>query len=87
MDSGGIGDSYDNCPGFANPDQLDTDGDSIGNLCDLDDDNDTWLDETEITCGSDPINIDVFQEITIMMVKLTALIEMMITMDGWMIKS
>ena len=60
LDSDGIGDSYDNCPGFANPDQLDTDGDSLGNLCDLDDDNDNWLDETEITCGSDPIDIDSF---------------------------
>ncbi len=60
LDSDGIGDSYDNCPGLANPDQLDTDGDSLGNLCDLDDDNDNWLDETEITCGSDPIDIDSF---------------------------
>ena len=60
LDSDGIGDSYDNCPGLANPDQLDTDGDSLGNLCDLDDDNDNWLDEIEITCGSDPVDIDSF---------------------------
>ena len=58
LDSDGIGDSYDNCPGFANPDQLDTDGDSLGNLCDLDDDNDNWTDEIEGDCGSDPLDID-----------------------------
>jgi gliding motility-associated-like protein len=58
LDSDGIGDSYDNCPGFANPDQLDTDGDSLGNLCDLDDDNDNWTDEIEGVCGSDPLDID-----------------------------
>ncbi len=60
LDSDGIGDSYDNCPGVANPNQLDTDGDTIGNLCDLDDDNDNWLDETEINCGSDPLDVDSF---------------------------
>ena len=60
LDSDGIGDSYDNCPGVANPNQLDTDGDTLGNLCDLDDDNDNWSDEIEGNCGSDPLDIDSF---------------------------
>ena len=36
---------------------VDTDGDGIGNNADTDDDNDGWLDNTEIICGtSDPLN-------------------------------
>ena len=58
IDMDGIGDSFDNCPGVANPNQLDTDGDTLGNLCDLDDDNDNWTDEIEGDCGSDPLDID-----------------------------
>jgi len=34
----------DNCPWVWNPDQLNTDGDSMGDVCDPDDDNDTILD-------------------------------------------
>ena len=40
MDGDGILDSLDNCPLSYNPDQLDTDLDGEGNICDLDDDND-----------------------------------------------
>ena len=39
-DDDGTPDSSDNCPDAANADQLDTDGDGSGNLCDADDDND-----------------------------------------------
>ncbi|MEM9056235.1 MAG: hypothetical protein AAGD86_02085 [Pseudomonadota bacterium] len=35
-DSDGLPDSNDNCTAVANPDQLDTDGDAIGNACDPD---------------------------------------------------
>jgi hypothetical protein len=33
-DRDGIPDQSDNCPGVANPDQADTDGDGVGNACD-----------------------------------------------------
>ncbi|MBU2902023.1 IPT/TIG domain-containing protein, partial [Maribacter dokdonensis] len=43
-DSDDIKDSVDNCPAIANTDQLDTDSDGAGNVCDTDDDNDGILD-------------------------------------------
>jgi len=34
-DLDGVDDSIDNCLGLANPDQLETDGDGLGDVCDL----------------------------------------------------
>ncbi|WP_372777453.1 CocE/NonD family hydrolase [Litorivivens sp.] len=53
-DGDGIANGTDNCPATANEDQLDTDGDSRGDACDLDDDNDGLLDEAEVAKGTDP---------------------------------
>jgi len=47
MDNDRIIDSFDNCPNIANPVQLDFDGDKIGNVCDIDDDNDGIVDKID----------------------------------------
>ena len=44
LDSDGIDNASDNCPNTANADQLDTDGDGTGDVCDDDDDDDGILD-------------------------------------------
>ncbi|HEX8290307.1 MAG TPA: putative metal-binding motif-containing protein, partial [Pyrinomonadaceae bacterium] len=43
-DNDGVGDGDDNCVNNANPGQEDFDGDDIGDVCDPDDDNDTYPD-------------------------------------------
>jgi hypothetical protein len=55
-DIDGIANVDDNCPDVANPDQLDTDADDLGNACDPDDDSDGISDEEEISAGSDPLS-------------------------------
>jgi len=44
----------DNCPETYNPDQADTDGDKLGDMCDPDNDNDGVLNESDI-CPNTPL--------------------------------
>ena len=55
-DNDGIPDSSDNCPNNSNSDQMDSDGDNQGNVCDTDDDNDGIPDTIEIALGLNPLN-------------------------------
>lgn len=55
-DGDGVSDTNDNCPGIANPDQLDTDKDGAGNACDADDDNDGMPDTFEAQYNFNPLN-------------------------------
>jgi len=40
FDGDGLADGVDNCPAVSNADQIDSDGDRVGNACDTDYDND-----------------------------------------------
>jgi len=55
-DGDGVPDVTDNCQFVANPDQANFDGDSMGDACDPDDDNDGQSDADEIACGSNPMD-------------------------------
>lgn len=48
----------DNCVLLVNFDQLDTDMDAQGDVCDVDDDNDGLIDSFEISIGTDPLLVD-----------------------------
>jgi len=47
-DGDGVLNFEDNCPAIANPAQTDTDGDGLGDTCDLDDDNDGIADVVDL---------------------------------------
>ncbi|MBF0106344.1 MAG: thrombospondin type 3 repeat-containing protein, partial [Deltaproteobacteria bacterium] len=52
-DGDGVKDKVDNCPLLSNPGQANNDGDSMGDDCDLDDDNDGVADTEEEVIGDD----------------------------------
>jgi len=58
QDSDMVEDSLDNCPAIANTNQLDTDSDKSGDVCDSDDDNDSLSDAVEASIGTDPLKAD-----------------------------
>ena len=58
IDNDGIGNNIDNCPVMANSAQVDTDNDSMGNVCDSDDDNDGLTDIEEDAIGTDSLLLD-----------------------------
>ena len=58
QDGDGVLFDVDNCPDTANPDQLDTDNDGVGNVCDSDMDNDGLDNDQEALIGTDPLLAD-----------------------------
>ena len=56
--------SVDNCPLVPNTNQANNDGDSQGDACDLDDDNDKVYDVDEQNCGGNALNAGIRPERT-----------------------
>jgi hypothetical protein len=64
-DNDGVSDAVDNCPLVFNPaPQANTDGDTQGNACDADDDNDKVYDDDEANCGGNSTNAAIRPERT-----------------------
>jgi hypothetical protein len=57
-DGDGVVDGEDNCPKKVNSNQLDTDEDDMGNVCDTDDDGDGLSDTAEESLGTDSLDSD-----------------------------
>jgi len=56
VDNDGVCNAQDNCLSIANTNQLDSDADGFGNVCDNDDDADGFADTAEAFIGTDPLN-------------------------------
>jgi len=64
QDADGRPDVSDNCPLVPNFDQANLDGDSLGDVCDLDDDGDKVYDIDEQNCGGNALNAGIRPERT-----------------------
>ncbi|MDH5711610.1 MAG: dockerin type I repeat-containing protein [Gammaproteobacteria bacterium] len=58
IDGDGILNNVDNCYLVSNMNQINTDGDTLGDICDLDDDNDGLSDIVEASLGTNPLLAD-----------------------------
>jgi gliding motility-associated-like protein len=59
-DGDGILDVNDNCVTTPNTDQADYDSDGLGDVCDSDIDGDGFSNETEVSCGTNPLDFNDF---------------------------